>query len=156
MMKPVYVFLLIALAMLFTAGCGNPKRGALSAEARTELEKLVDTPISAERKFYKLAETLTALLNEAMAIENDEAAMAHLREFATNNDLALQALARDIDDWAKVMPDDERMEMILKLMDRDFSTQLRNRVPAFRRRIAYNEAYLREFNQLFGSIEFWR
>lgn len=147
---------LTMLLMLGIVGCEMPKSGSLSAESRTELELLVDSPRSPEHKFYVLADRLARLLNEAMAIENDEAAMAHLREFATKNDLALQALARDIDDWAKVIPDDERTEMILKLMDRDFSAQLRNKVPAFRRRISYNDRYIAEFDRLFGSVSFWR
>ncbi len=154
-MKHGIHILFLSLLVIF-ASCKNPKRGALSPEERTELERLVDSPRSAEYKFYVLAGKLSKLLDEAMAIENDEAAMAHLREFTVENDLALQTLAEEIDDWAKVIPDDERIEVILKLMDRPFAQQLRTHVPAFRRRIAYNPSYQSDFDALFGKVKFWR
>ncbi|MDX2246637.1 MAG: hypothetical protein SF052_07680 [Bacteroidia bacterium] len=142
--------------LLLNTGCNSPGKGANSPEARSELDLLSSSDTYVGNKYLRMAEKIALLLEEAAAIETDQAAMTHIRDFAADNAFALDALTDEFDKWQKNIDDEEKMFFVMKLRAQPFSAKLRNLVPAFRNRIAYDKTFLAEYDALTGRLEIRR
>lgn len=100
-----------------------------------------------------MAEKIALLLEECAAIENDQGAMEHFRDFAADNEFALNALADEFDKWQKNIDDEEKMFFVMKLRAQPFAAKLRRLEPAFRARIAYDKTFVAEYDALLGRLE---
>ncbi|MEM6804449.1 MAG: hypothetical protein AAF696_23820, partial [Bacteroidota bacterium] len=148
------LFVLI-ISILLLQACRDPKSGALSPGTRTELDDLADDPIiKPTRKYIELTRIVSRLLDEAMAKPTEVAAMAHLEEFATENDAALARLARELDKWQKHMTNEERMFFVTTLLSEKSTSQLRDRSYRFRKRISGNTDWLKIFDGLMSFLNF--
>ena len=136
------------LLSLLLFACGSPRSGALSPESRSELEKFADDFIDIEKKYLKLADMFADLLEEAAATSSDEAAMTLVQKFASDNDLAIDQIAREFDGWQKHVNQDDLMQFVGVLINQPSGQKLRRLVPAFRNRISYNQQWTREFDRL--------
>jgi hypothetical protein len=143
----------IALWLGFLAACGNPGQGSLSPENRTELTSFALRNTDTSKKYFKLAEVVAQLIEEASAQGSNEAAMGRIRKFRTDNDLALRMIAKEFDGWQRHVDHDELMHFVYVLNQQPYARQLRNLAPRFRRRISGNDQYLREFDELMSFLE---
>ena len=147
----------IIFAFIFTwalsSGCKNPKTGALSPEVRSELDSLAEASISAHDKYFKLADRIAELLDEAAASQTEEAAMAKIQEFSTENSLALTRLGNELDVWQKYLNNEDRMFIVMQLQAQDFTTRLNRLGPSFRKRISYNNQWVRQYDKLMSYLE---
>ena len=148
-------FINVGIILFLTSlmACSNPRKGALDPEVRSELDMLADKDVYVGNKYLRMAEKYALLLEEAAAIEQDEEAMAHLRNFVVDNQVALNLLSGEFDRWQKYIDNEEFMFFVLKLRSKPFSQKLKQLTPAFRRRVSYNQEYVREFDQIMSYIE---
>ncbi|MEZ4829803.1 MAG: hypothetical protein R3C61_26500 [Bacteroidia bacterium] len=146
----------ILLMTIWGAGCGNPGRGANSPEARTELDLLSSSDIYVGNKYIRMAEKITLLLEECTAFENDQEMMNHFRDFAADNEFALDALTWEFDKWQRNIDEEEKMVFVMKLRTMPFTAKLRRLEPAVRNRIAYDKTFLAEYDALLGRLEMRR
>ncbi|MEZ4773932.1 MAG: hypothetical protein R3D00_12175 [Bacteroidia bacterium] len=147
------------LTIIFLAGvwsCGNPGKGANSPEARTELDLLSSSDIYVGNKYLRMAEKIALLLEECAAIDTDQDAMTHFRDFAADNEFALDALTDEFDKWQKNIDDEEKMIFVMKLRTQPFAAKLRRLEPAFRSRIAYDKTFVAEYDALMDRLEIRR
>lgn len=144
------------LLLCLLMSCGSPRKGALSPESRTELDNFAEGFIDIEKKYLKLAEMMAALLEEAAATPNDEAAMGLVQKFASDNDLAIETIAIEFDGWQKHVNQDDLMQFVGLLINQPSGKKLRRLVPAFRNRISYNDRWVREYDQLIRQMYFHR
>ncbi|MCB0839198.1 MAG: hypothetical protein KDD99_21145 [Bacteroidetes bacterium] len=133
--------------------CGNPRKGALDPEVRTELDLLAEKDMYVGNKYMRMAEKYALLLEEASAMPIDEEAMAHLRDFFADNQLALTLLSTEFDRWQKYIDNEELTAFALKLRNQPFSQKLKRLIPAFRKRISYNQEFVREYDHIMSYIE---
>ncbi|RMG60145.1 MAG: hypothetical protein D6722_21255 [Bacteroidetes bacterium] len=144
--------LLLLLSSLSFSACYDPRKGALSPDARTELDTYADRFIDVEIKYLKASELLAQLLDEAAAIPNDAAAMEHIRKFADDNELALEKIGAAFDGWQRHVNDEDLVTFLQLLHEQPSSRKLRVLVPRFRARIAYNAAWRQEFDTLISTF----
>ena len=149
----VWIIFTALCVVSMTSGCKNPKSGALSPEVRTELDSLAEANISAHDKYFKLAERIADLLNEAAGSPTEEAAMAKIQEFTTENSLALSRLGSEMDVWQKHLNSEDRMAMVMQMQAQDFTSRLNRISPSFRKRISYNDQWLRQYDKLMSYLE---
>lgn len=135
-------------------GCNNPRSGVLSPDSRSEMDELADKVIPERDKYFVLADKISLLLEESMAMSDDKLAMEHIREFTSDNDIALERLRKQFDSWFKRMSEEDIGDFQARFLKRKASGQLRTRIPAFRNRIKGNSAHLRDFERLLDYIEF--
>lgn len=142
---------------LFLFACGEPKKGALSPETRSELDALVDNyHIEPGEKYHRLARRMGQLLNEAYAKRTDEGMMDHLREFNQENETALRILREELQTWLRNLPDNERAKFIIRVNAEDYAEDLRKRRKQFLYRVRNSPDYKREFLTLFGILDLHR
>ena len=145
----------VIASLMLAMGCDPPQRNSLSPETRTELDMLAeDNYRETEEKFFVVSEKLSVVLEEALNKPNANATMEHLRKFSSDNQLALELLGKEIDEWQKIMPEEDRMDFMMRMVTRDYIFKLRRLDTQFRQRIGNNSAYLNEFQQLMRTIEF--
>ncbi|MEM7373253.1 MAG: hypothetical protein AAF587_31805 [Bacteroidota bacterium] len=147
-------FWAIVLSLLLS--CGSPRTGALSPEARSELDNFAEGYIDIEKKYLKLAEMMASLLEEAAATPSDEAAMGLVQKFASDNDLAIETISIEFDGWQKHVNQDDLMQFVGLLINQPAGKKLRRLIPAFRNRIKYNERWLREYDAMIQKMYFHR
>ena len=141
--------------LLLVLSCDPPQRNSLSPETRTELDLLAeDNYRETEEKFFIVAEKLAIVLKEAMNKGNANASMEHLRKFASDNQLALDLLKEEIDEWQKIIPEEDRQDFMMRMVTREYIFELQRLDKQFRQRVGNNPTYLTEFEQLMGTIEF--
>ena len=128
--------------------------GALSPEIRSELDELYENfHIETEEKYHRLANRMLLLLDETIAKRTDEMSINHLREFYQENEVALANLNKEIQDWLRNSPDEERTAFIMRVNSKSYASRLRNRRVQFLRKINYNEGYKQEFRKLYGILD---
>lgn len=149
----------IQLILMAVAGivfsCTNPQKGANSPQARTELNQLAEKDIYVGNKYLRMAEKIALLLEESAGM-SDQAAITHIRDFASDNAYALEEISGEFDAWQKGIDDEEMMFFVMKLRTKEFSTKLRYLVPAFRSRIKDNKEFLAEYDALVSKLEVFR
>lgn len=150
-MKKLRSLAALSLFLLLLA-CGNPRRGALSPQSRTELEQYALKSTDIQKKYLMMTEKVSQLLSEAVA-KDDATAMAMITKFTADNERALVQIAEDFDGWQRHVEHPELIEFVILLNEQPYTRRLRQLVPAFRRRISYNQAYLRQFDQLIYYFE---
>ncbi|MEL6256327.1 MAG: hypothetical protein AAFR87_30265 [Bacteroidota bacterium] len=145
----------VLLLSFLLQACKDPKSGALSPETRTELDVLADDPYKPpSQKYIELSRVMAKLLDEASAKPGDAAAVAHIVEFTTENDAALDRLYGELDKWQKHMENEDRMLFVMNLMAEKSTTTLQNRSRSFRRRISGNPDWLRQYDQAMSYLDF--
>lgn len=155
MLRFTFVIFSLCLLGLYVQSCVNPQRGALSPEVRSELDRLADDPHKKnEQKYIEFSRIMARLLDEASAKPTEAGAIAHITEFATENDAALQRLAVELDKWQKHMSNEDRMFFVMNLMAEKSTEKLQKRGKAFRRRISGNPAWLQEYDRVMSYLNF--
>lgn len=150
-MRRIIIF---CFSILILSACNDPKGGALSPEIRSELDELYENfHIETEEKYHRLANRMVQLLDEAIAKRTDELSMNHLREFYHENEIALDNLNKEIQDWIRNSPDEERTAFIMRVNSKSYASRLRNRRVQFLRKINYSEDYKSEFRKLYGILD---
>ncbi len=127
--------------------CNDPRRGALSPESRTELEQYAARNTDIQKKYLVMTDKVAQLLAEAAA-KDDATAMAMIRKFTSDNQAALEQIADEFDGWQRHVEHPELIEFVMLLNEQPYTRRLRRLVPAFRRRISYDDALLRDFDRL--------
>lgn len=135
--------------------CNNPRRGALSPQSRTALENYAARSTEIQKKYYFMVEKVAQLLSEAAA-QDDRTAMAMIDKFVSDNQAALDQIAADFDGWQQYADHDEVVAFAVTLNKQSYTKRLRRLVPAFRKRISYNDAYLRRFESLMWHFDIRR
>ncbi len=133
--------------------CGDPRRGALSPETRTELTLFATRSMDTPKKYYKLTETLAKVLDEASSKRSNQEAMDVIQKFRADNDFALGLIATEFDGWQRHVDHDELMNFVYILNRQAYTRKLRELAPAFRRRVSGNSQYLKEFDELMSFLE---
>lgn len=146
----------LALMLLTLPRCYNPTTGATSEASRTELDGYADRFIDVEKKYLKAAELLALLLEEAAAMEYNETAKAHIRKFASDNELALNRIGREFDGWQKHVNHDDLMAFEAVLLSQPYAKKLDQLVPAFKRRFGDDPQFLAEFDELMDHLRMHR
>lgn len=149
--------LLITLVCISCFACGPKEEGVLNDETRSELQALVDNyHITPEDKYNRLAVRMAQLINEAYAKRTEEEMMDHLREFYQDNETALTALEKEIQDWMRSLSDAERANFVMRVNGREYANDLRRRRRQVLYRIRNSEEEKREFVRLFSILDMYR
>lgn len=149
----VWIFACLGLLWLTQSGCGDPRRGALSPESRTELTSYALRNVNTPMKYYKLMERMAQLLDQASANRSTAAAMEAIQKFRADNELALGVIAQEFDGWQRHVGHDELIDFVYTLNQQPYTRKVRQLAPAFRRRVSDNDQYLREFDELMSVLE---
>lgn len=152
----VLIFSICAIGLLLQS-CVNPQKGALSPEVRSELDLLADDPHKKNsQKYIELSRIMARLLDEASAKPTEAGAIGHIIEFGTENDMALQRLASELDKWQKHMDNEEKMFFVMSLMAEKSTSDLQKKGKAFRRRISGNPEWLVQYDNVMSFLDFIR
>ncbi len=147
----------LSFVLLLLIACGNPQKGALSPETRSELDSLYENyRIETEEKYHRLADRMAQLLDEALAKRTDELMMNHLREFHQENEIALHNIEEEIQDWTRNISDDERAGFIMRLNAKPYAETLRKRRKQILRRVRYSKDFQYEYRKLFSILDLSR
>jgi predicted small lipoprotein YifL len=157
-MKSVFRLFGLLCLLLTLFACGNPRKGALSPESRTELDQFAEANISIEKKYLKLANKIVDLLDEAAALPDEAAAMELIRKFASDNDMAIQRIAAEFEGWQKHVNHDDQMDFVALLVQQPYGKKLKVLVPAFRNRLKArdNPGWLAEYDAFVGTLAIHR
>ncbi len=133
-------------------GCAGPQSGSLSPDTRTEMDKLADQNIDMREKYYQLSIQLAQIMEETAAIENDAAAIEKLREFLSDNDVALARLSSQFDNWQKHESDENVITFITQYNEQPSARKMRQLAPRLHQRFAYEKGYVRDLEKLVDFI----
>ncbi len=149
-----YSILLLWGFILFGMGCEPPVQdGPLSAATRTELDQLAgDIQRDTEEKYHILGAKFVELIQEANRKGTDGGAAEHIVKFVSDNETALTILRKEIDDWYKTLPEEDRIKFMLHLLAEDYPRQLRQLVPQIDRRLTGFENAEQRLDQLLETI----
>jgi len=153
-MRNRYSILLFWGFILFGMGCEPPaQEGPLSAATRTELDQLaVDIRRDTEEKYHILGAKFVELIREANRKGTDGGAAEHVVKFVSDNETALTILRKEIDDWYKTLPEEDRINFMLHLLAEDYPRQLRQLIPQLDQRLTGFENAEQRLNELLSTI----
>lgn len=149
-MRLLSLFLICFL--LFTA-CKRPKKGALSPEEKSRLERLAESELETEEKFHELGKYIATVMKEALSMDADSLMIAHLQEFSTENKDALEMLSAEIDFWFKYMDEEERTYFIMRLLPMDYAKNLKTYEARFKKRTRHSPEYHKYLDRITRNIE---
>lgn len=132
--------------------CGVPQSGSLSPDVRTELDKLGDSSMDYREKYFNLSTKVVQVLDEVAAIENDAQAIAKLREYMSDNDVALKRLKSQFNGWQKHEDDETVVAFITKYNEQASARQIRVLAPRLHSRFAYDKSYVADIETLIHLI----
>ena len=146
--------LFLGLCLLLLA-CGNPRKGALSPDARSALDKLADQNLEPKKKYLILARRYVQLLDETAAFSTNAQALAHLEKFNSDNQNALSRLYGQFDGWQRNTNEQDLMLFLMELNEEDFAPKLRRLERDLRARLN-GPAERQVFDQTMGYLKMWR
>lgn len=145
------IILLITIC-LSVWSCAGPQSGSLSPDVRTELDKLADSSKDYREKYFDLSARLIQIMEEVAAIENDAQAIAKLREYMSDNDVALARLKSQFDGWQKHEDDETVVAFITKYNEQASARRIRVLAPRLHARFAYDDSYVADLEKLIHLI----
>jgi hypothetical protein len=135
------------------AACRPPRKGALSTEAMSELERLANSSVDTETKYHRLAARIGEMLDEALAKDTDQAMLTHMQEFYELHEDPLRLMGGEIDFYFKHMDDEEKNEFLMRLWPTTYAKNLRENVAQFRRRTQSRKDYQIYLDRILKAIE---
>ncbi|MFK7925533.1 MAG: hypothetical protein AB8H47_26510 [Bacteroidia bacterium] len=145
------IAIIIGICLSFIS-CGGPQSGSLSPDVRTELDKLADSSMDYREKYFNLSSRIVQILDEMAAIENDAQSIAKLREYMSDNDVALKRLKNQFDGWQKHEDHETVVTFITKYNEQSSARQIRVLAPRLHSRFAYDKSYVADIETLVHLI----
>ncbi|MEM6346267.1 MAG: hypothetical protein AAF927_20425 [Bacteroidota bacterium] len=136
--------------------CAGPQSGSLSPDVRSELDKLADSSMDYREKYFDLSSRIVQIMEEVAAIENDAQAIEKLREYMSDNDVALKRLKSQFDGWQKHEDDEAVVAFITRYNEQDSARRIRNLAPRLHKRFAYDKSYVADLETLVHLISLRR
>ena len=152
-MCPMRFLSLFLICLFIFSACKSPKKGTLSPEEKSRLERLADSELQTEEKFHELGKYIATLMQEALAMDDDSSMLAHLQEFSTENEEPLKTLSGEIDFWFKYMDEEERTYFIMRMLPMDYAKKLILYEGRFKKRTRHNPEYHKYLDRITRNIE---
>ncbi len=153
-MDTTFKYFFILGLLIISSSCEPPSQeGPLSAATRTELDRLAaDIQRDSEDKYHVLGARFVELFSEAVRKGTDGGTAEHIMKFASDNDVALEILRREIDDWYKSLPEEDRITFMLHLLAEDYPRQMRQLVPQLDQRLTGYEQAQESLNLILNTL----
>lgn len=136
--------------------CADPQSGSLSPDVRTELDRLADSSMDYREKYFDLSSRIVQIMEEVAAIENDAQSIAKLREYMSDNDVALKRLKSQFDGWQKHEDDETVVGFITQYNEQSSARRIRVLAPRLHARFAYDKTYVADLETLVHLISIRR